>query len=61
MKVKGKRLDMNKTYTFIACERDGDPDTTICRVENVKAPQLLGATLHKVIEEYLAKHLKSGP
>lgn len=61
MKVKGKPLDMNKTYTFVACERDGDPDTTICRVENVKAPQLLGATLHKVIEEYLAKHSPIAP
>ena len=61
MKVRGKPLDMNKTYTFVACERDGDPDTTICRVENVKAPKLLGTTLHKVIEEYLAKHSPIAP
>lgn len=61
MKIKGKPVDMNKTYTFVACERDGDPDTTICRVENVAAPKLLGSTLHKVIEEYLAKHSPIAP
>ena len=56
LKVKGKPVDLNKSYTFVACERDGDPDTTICRVENVSQPKLLGTTLHKVLEEYLAKH-----
>lgn len=61
MKVKGKPVDMNKTYTFVACERDGDPDTTICRVHDVAAPKLLGTTLHKVIEEYLAKHSPIAP
>ena len=61
MKVKGKPVDLNKTYTFVACERDGDPDTTICRVQDVAAPKLLGATLHKVIEEYLAKHSPIAP
>ena len=61
IKVKGKPVNLNKTYTFVACERDGDPDTTICRVENVKAPKLLGTTLHKVIEEYLAKHSPIAP
>lgn len=56
IKVKGKPLDLNKTYTFVACEREGDPDTTICRVENVNAPTKLNATLHNVIQEYLLKH-----
>ena len=61
MKVKGKPVDLNKTYTFVACERDGDPDTTICRVRNVSEPKLLGTTLHKVIEEYLAKYSPIAP
>jgi S-sulfosulfanyl-L-cysteine sulfohydrolase len=61
MKVKGKALDPKKTYTFVACERDGDPDTTICRVQNAGTPKLLGLTLHKVIEEYLAKHSPIAP
>ncbi len=61
IKVKGKALDMNKSYSFVACEREGDPDTTICRVENVAQPKKLGATLHKIIEEYLAKHSPISP
>ncbi|HRJ30279.1 MAG TPA: bifunctional metallophosphatase/5'-nucleotidase [Cyclobacteriaceae bacterium] len=61
IKVKGKTLDMNRSYSFVACEREGDPDTTICRVENVAEPKKLGATLHKVIEEYLAKHSPIAP
>ena len=61
MKVKGKPVNMIKPYTFVACERDGDPDTTICRVHDVAAPKLLGTTLHKVIEEYLAKHSPIAP
>lgn len=61
LKVKGKPVDFNKTYTFVACEREGDPDTTICRVENADAPKLLGATLHKILEEYLAEHSPVAP
>lgn len=55
IKVKGKPVDFNKKYTFVACEREGDPDTTICRVEGVAEPTRLGSTLHQVIQEYLAK------
>lgn len=55
IKVKGKAVDFTKKYTFVACERDGDPDTTICRVEGVGEPTRLGGTLHKIIQEYLVK------
>jgi hypothetical protein len=61
MRVKGKPVDMDKTYTFVACERDGDPDTTICRVQNVGTPTLMGITLHRVVEEYLAKFSPIAP
>lgn len=61
LKVKGRAVDPEKTYTFVACERDGDPDTTICRVQNVSAPRLMGITMHKVIEEYLAKFSPIAP
>lgn len=61
LKVKGKPVDFSKTYTFVACEREGDPDTTICRVDNVSEPKRLGYTLHQVIKEYLAKHSPVAP
>ena len=61
IKVKGEPLDRTKTYSFVACEREGDPDTTICRVENVAEPKRLGFTLHSIIEEYLSKHSPIAP
>jgi hypothetical protein len=61
IKVAGAPIDMNKEYSFIACEREGDPDTTICRMQGVKQPKLLGHTMHKVIEEYLAVHSPIAP
>ena len=61
IKIAGKPLDPEKTYSFVACEREGDPDTTICRVEGVSEPKRLGATLHSVIEEYLKIHSPISP
>jgi S-sulfosulfanyl-L-cysteine sulfohydrolase len=61
MKVKGQAVDCDKTYTVVACERDGDADTTLCRVKSVSAPTLLGVNLHTVIEEYLAIHSPIAP
>ena len=61
IKVADQPLDLQKTYSFVACEREGDPDTTICRVEGVKNPKRLGATLHSVIEEYLKLHSPVSP
>jgi len=61
IKIKGKPLDPDRTYSFVACEREGDPDTTICRVDNVAEPKRLGATLHSVIQEYLATHSPISP
>ena len=61
IKIKGEPLNKTKTYSFVACEREGDPDTTICRVDNVAEPKRLGFTLHSIIEEYLSKHSPIAP
>jgi 2',3'-cyclic-nucleotide 2'-phosphodiesterase (5'-nucleotidase family) len=61
IKVAGNPVDLNKEYSFVACEREGDPDTTICRVQGVKQPKLMGQTMHRVIEEYLAVHSPIAP
>jgi S-sulfosulfanyl-L-cysteine sulfohydrolase len=54
VKVKGEALEFTKKYNVIACEREGDPDDTLCRMEQVKHPKALGSLLHDVIEEYLS-------
>ena len=61
IKVKDEPLDLNRIYTVAACERDGDPITTLCRIENVKEFKTQGVTLHGAIEEYLAEHSPISP
>jgi len=59
--VKGEPLDMNKEYSIVACEREGDPDDTLCRIEKVKNPKRSGVLMHDVIEEYLGTHSPVSP
>ncbi|MCS6980901.1 MAG: bifunctional metallophosphatase/5'-nucleotidase [Flavobacteriales bacterium] len=56
VKVKGEPLDLEREYTIIACEREGDPDDVLCRLEGVKNPLRTGFFMHAVLEEYLAAH-----
>lgn len=61
IKVKGELLDMDKEYSIVACEREGDPDDTLCRIEKVKDPKRSGLLMHKVIEQYLSAHSPVSP
>ena len=61
IKVNKHPIDLSKEYSFIACEREGDPDTTLCRMEGIKEPTKLGVTLHTVIEEYLKEFSPIAP
>ena len=54
--VNGEKLDAGKMYVVSACERDGDPDTMLCRIPNVKDGTNTPFTLHEVMKEYLAKN-----
>ncbi|MES2763446.1 MAG: bifunctional metallophosphatase/5'-nucleotidase [Bacteroidota bacterium] len=60
-KIAGEPLDLTKEYSIIACEREGDPDDTLCRVEKVKDPKRLSMLLHDVIEEYLKANSPVAP
>lgn len=61
VKVNGQPLDMEKEYSIVACEREGDPEDVLCRIEKVKSPKKLGLYMHSVIEEYLAAHPNVSP
>lgn len=60
IKINGQPIDRLKQYSFVACEREGDPDTTLCRMEGVTTTKM-GTTLHAVIEEYLKKFSPISP
>ncbi len=49
-------LDRARTYLIAACEREGDPDDTLCRMEKVKNPRRANATMHTILREYFAQH-----
>jgi S-sulfosulfanyl-L-cysteine sulfohydrolase len=59
--VKGEMLDKKKVYTIVACEREGDPDDNLCRVEKVMESKKLSVTLHDLVREYLAVHSPVSP
>ena len=61
VRVNGEPIQLEKLYSIVACEREGDPDDTLCRIEKVIAPTKLGTNLHQVIEEYLAVHSPVSP
>lgn len=53
VKVKGRALDQNATYSICACERDGDPADMLCRIKNVAEAKNTSFTLHQVMKAYL--------
>lgn len=62
VKVAGQPIDLNKEYSVLACEREGDPDDTLCRIEKVKNPKKQNAlTLHDVLTEYLKNNSPVAP
>lgn len=51
--IGGKALQLNKVYSILACEREGDPMDVLCRMKNVNNPKNMGQTLHGVVKKYL--------
>ncbi|UJP63523.1 bifunctional metallophosphatase/5'-nucleotidase [Mongoliitalea daihaiensis] len=61
MIIKGEPVDLNKTYTISACEREGDPADVVCRMNNVKNVQNTEHTLHGVMLAYLEANSPVSP
>jgi len=61
VKINDELIDIKKTYTIIACEREGDPEDALCRMEHLKNTGKTGHTMHTVIREYLAVHSPVSP
>jgi S-sulfosulfanyl-L-cysteine sulfohydrolase len=59
--VRGEPVVDDKRYTVLGCERDGDPDSTVCRIVSVADPRRLDVTVHQVVTEYLAIHSPVAP
>ncbi|HOY06263.1 MAG TPA: bifunctional metallophosphatase/5'-nucleotidase [Saprospiraceae bacterium] len=59
--VGGSPLDPARAYTVSACERDGDPDTMLCRIPSVTEGKNMPYSLHPVLKEYLAANSPVSP
>lgn len=54
--VNDQPIDPARVYSICACERDGDPETMLCRIPQVKEGTNTPYTLHQTMREYLAAH-----
>ena len=54
-------LDMAKTYSICACEREGDPSDMLCRMTNVLHAKNSPYALHDVLKDYLDTHSPVSP
>ncbi len=61
VKINGKALDKEKTYTICACEREGDPEDMLCRIRGVKDPRNTSFTLHQLLKAYLKNNSPVNP
>jgi 2',3'-cyclic-nucleotide 2'-phosphodiesterase (5'-nucleotidase family) len=61
VKVQGRPLVASQRYTLLGCEREGDPDTTVCRIVDVSNVRRHDVTVHQVVMEYLAEHSPVAP
>ena len=59
--IQGRPLDLDTRYTMLGCEREGDPDNVICRLQNVANTRTHDVTVHRVLTEYLAMHSPVAP
>jgi S-sulfosulfanyl-L-cysteine sulfohydrolase len=59
--IRGEPLVDDRRYTVLGCEREGDPDNTVCRIVSVGDPRRQDVTVHEVMIEYLAEHSPVSP
>jgi len=61
VKINGERLALDRRYTMLGCEREGDPDDIVCRLPNVANARRLDVSVHDVLTEYLSTHSPVAP
>lgn len=56
MEINGEELVPNKLYTLTTCQREGDPDSTMCRIPNAINTKVLDFDAHEAVRRYLKKN-----
>lgn len=60
-RIGGAEIVPDKVYTISACEREGDPPTKLCRMQNVLEAENTPFTLHQMMKEYLGANSPVSP
>ena len=61
VRIGGRPLDPAGVYSMLACEREGDPVDTMCRMKGVAKPRRVNVRLHQVMIDYLARFSPVSP
>ena len=56
MAVNGVPLKDNQYYTITTCVREGDPESTLCRIPNGRDIKIKDFDAHEAVRRYLKKH-----
>lgn len=56
MEINGKKIIPTKLYTVTTCQREGDPETTMCRIPNAINTKVLDFDAHEAVRRYLKKN-----
>lgn len=51
--IQGQPIDPSRMYTLAACNRTGEPLSTLCRMKNATDVSIQSYTLHEAVSEYL--------
>ncbi len=53
MQVNGRPVEPKRAYTITSCEREGDAESTLCRMRDVADVRLLEVDAHAAVRRYL--------
>ena len=53
IRVDGEPIDDDEVYTLTACEREGEPDHTLCRIPNAANTEVHEVNAHQAVRQYL--------
>lgn len=58
--VAGKPVEDEHRYRIATCEREGEPQDTLCRIHGAKEVRVLALSNHEAVRSYLARHRSVG-
>lgn len=61
VKINGRMLEDEQSYSIAACEREGEPMEAICRHRGVHDSHILPMRVHQLLTEYLKVHAVIAP